>query len=1013
MQSPSPLITTIVNAGAGTGKTESLSRRIIQTAQYLHSQGLNPRIVATTFTERATAELRERILTLLGQQTDVPQWLHDWARDPHRLHISTIDGIFSLVLHRYGVLIDLDPEFTIINSFEERKIISQVLRQIFSEFPNLAALLETYSFNEIIEITAQLIPVYQSTRDNFRVPEGWEKILEDEFKNIQGLVQELRGASKEGLPPSVLKFLEDMAPLEKLSGSNQARYDAFNEIISEIRKPSVSGTSKAAPLKAAIDRLFEGRDLILDPSYNPALNIEHDLVSQTVKDLVEKAAERISTRKQLQGVLTFSDLQFLTQELIARQPQAVREIQETWDFWFVDEFQDTSPVQKRILFSFFRNPKNAYFVGDPQQSIYLFRDADENVFQETLQMVADDKGEVSSLDTNYRSHPDLLRFLNHLFGSMKPPMKLLEAKGPAQGEIRAEMHYCEEEVTENQAIFAQIIKWQDLGHALHDVAILVRTNDQARKVARYLANKKVDVFVHASGGFYDRREIIDALALLNLLEDPSHDDLFVLLCRSPWFGVDDATLAQWGRQRQKKSFIEFLLSQEGVVPSEMATFMEALKEASRLPLSAVFEKTLERLGFFEFCLIGDSSGRREANLRKLVGQLKAAERSAYFSASEFLSAQWKEQSEIGEEKEAASFIEPKRVNIMTVHKSKGLKFDCVIVPGCGDYRISPSRSLIEKAQDGRFAVKVVDPQTEEKVSPIVFKRLKEERSEREFQESLRVFYVAITRAAERLSLITKSEPHKNSWLGRTVIFKDDLLFKTTIWKELVESAPLRPEVEESVEAPIFSLAEPKGVLERVSVSTLAEDLQEIRQLPLRVRLESQQRGQLIHFLFESLKQSPDASIKEMVERASKRFVTRWPIDEKSLAKTLTLQTPPLKDLIQSGFTEWPFSFMESGQIVSGQIDLWGTVDNATWIVDYKTAKELTPEALNRAQIQLETYALAVCKSGVNWEKIKLCIVAPLLGESVLLPLSSFEDVITRLGHHLSRLHPLSKTEAPD
>ena len=96
----SQLKTTIVQAGAGTGKTQSLALKIIETAKVLYSQDKElPRFVATTFTERATSELRERVVSLLAHQLDAPEWLKDFVQDTENLHISTIHGTLSLFLH--------------------------------------------------------------------------------------------------------------------------------------------------------------------------------------------------------------------------------------------------------------------------------------------------------------------------------------------------------------------------------------------------------------------------------------------------------------------------------------------------------------------------------------------------------------------------------------------------------------------------------------------------------------------------------------------------------------------------------------------------------------------------------------------------------------------------------------------------------------------------------------------------------------------------------------------------
>src|ERR1700683_3839016 len=121
----------IVQAGAGTGKTQSLATQLIETAMAIYEEKKEgPRFVATTFTERATTELRERVVSILSQYEDAPQWLCDYVQDTENLHISTIHGTLSLILHRYGSLLGLDPDFTILKQSDERELLGSVLRKL-------------------------------------------------------------------------------------------------------------------------------------------------------------------------------------------------------------------------------------------------------------------------------------------------------------------------------------------------------------------------------------------------------------------------------------------------------------------------------------------------------------------------------------------------------------------------------------------------------------------------------------------------------------------------------------------------------------------------------------------------------------------------------------------------------------------------------------------------------------------------------------------------------------------
>ena len=680
-RTPSFLSATIVQAGAGTGKTESLAQKIIDLAEVIHEQKKGtPRFVAATFTERATAELRERVVSLLSRRPQVEPWLSDIVQDTQDLHISTIHGTLSLILHRFGSLIGLDPEFTILNTVEEQDIFSRVLRERFSQNPNLSVLLEHYSYSELIENTKKLISHRRLHGDGFRPAVGWQQIVEQDKKEFLNALGALEGADVSNLPPSLSQKVGTLESLRRRFKERTPDFESVREVFLEtvdgMNKPAIKAGGRGSHLAEPLDLVFSfkkrgGKNYWGVDSFDPLINERHDEITGLLTELVVQSAAAIQNLKNEEGVLTFDDLEFLTLELIEKHPDALYSIRQEWDFWFVDEFQDTSPLQKKLLFSFFRKPWNAYFVGDPQQSIYLFRGADENVFLDTKEIIAEAGGVLDRLKTNYRSHPDLLRFMNYVFEKMNPPLEALEARGGFENKVRAVVHVADGNVQEDHLILQQVARWKNQGYSFHDMAVLVKTNDDARLVARTLGASGVPVFIHSSGGYYDRREVLDALATLSFLEDPSDDDSFIVMARSPWLGVPDELLAQWGQQRQRKSFWEWLNEndREFEKSKNLGFLRKAVRKAETRPLSMVFETLLDQFGFLEFCLVGDASGRREANLRKFLWSLKKAEKTPGFSAAEFIENAWREFSHVGEESEAASFIEPLRVNIMTIHKS--------------------------------------------------------------------------------------------------------------------------------------------------------------------------------------------------------------------------------------------------------------------------------------------------------------------------------------------------------
>ena len=254
----SQLKTTIVQAGAGTGKTQSLALKIIETAraQYTPEKGV-PRFVATTFTERATSELRERVVSLLADQEDAPEWLRDFVQDTENLHISTIHGTLSLFLHRYGSLLGLDPEFTILKASEERDLLSLVIRKVIADEQSLSLILDHYSFNELIDIAKKLIPHYRLHKENLKAARGWRDIFQKEVNELFGALEEIGTLTLGDLPP---KAAETLSTLNRMYGALRAENDlgkireAFLATMEGIRKPS---SPKLAGAESALEVIFK------------------------------------------------------------------------------------------------------------------------------------------------------------------------------------------------------------------------------------------------------------------------------------------------------------------------------------------------------------------------------------------------------------------------------------------------------------------------------------------------------------------------------------------------------------------------------------------------------------------------------------------------------------------------------------------------------------------------------------------------------------------------------------
>lgn len=990
MSIPQPFVAKIVQAGAGTGKTESLAKEIVSAALKFFALNKNrrPRFTATTFTEQATAELRERVLVIAERPEYHSQELMDFVRDQESLQIGTLHGVFSKFLRQSGVFIGLDPEFAVLTEDEEDALIAQVARKMLAEDPGMETLVDQYQFTPLLEMLKPLLNHYRLHQKGFSPVTHWKAVLDEESVQLLSALEDLSVRDFSDLTPAAQKTMQALAPLyknlDRLKLDFQQLRSRFLEVVMPLKKPVAKGALEN--LKDQLAVIFEFKDKWQEDTYSYEINLKYDDLSLLLTNTVKILDEKLSEMKRLKGVVSFADLEFYTAELLKNFTHVKNQFVENCDFWFVDEFQDTSPLQKNILFQFFKKPLNAYFVGDPQQSIYLFRGADHTVFEQTKKLVQENNGVLESLEINYRSEPDLLRFMNSLFSPLKP-------KGQEEGKVLAKIHLLAKTVEEEKVVLKQIQDWLKEGFQFDDICVLTRTNKNAEMLAHSLSQAGIPVYVHSTGGFYDKREILDALSVLGFMTKPQDDILFCTLARSPWFQIADEKLVQWAKAaREKKSSIWNWLQEnnkEWSTHFPITCLGAAIRSQQEKPLSVIFEEILEALGFFEFALVEDSSGRREANLRKLVSQLRQAETRSGFSATAFIEKSWPKQNERSDESEAASFIEPARVNLMTIHKSKGLKFNCVILPDCGK-EAKVNHNPVELSPDGLFATQILSDLAEEKVSPLALKILKEERAERELAESMRLFYVGVTRAAHRLSLIAHEPLSPRSWLGRVKLdlsedTHDSYQVKKWEKEDQVGAAGALPAEQLSESVVLTSVRKRKSQPPFTALEMKVD---------LKTLLDSQERGVILHAVFEEIRKWPQLPVSDVVEKTLSRFHQGAIQDKSIIQKTLELSHPPLKQIIKNGFPEWAFSFMHEGQVYSGRIDLWGTADDGTtWIIDYKSAKQLNTTLKKSVTEQLRFYALAVNKRGVPWEKIRLAAILPASQEVFEPDLGTQEEAI--------------------
>jgi ATP-dependent helicase/nuclease subunit A len=1044
----------IVRAGAGAGKTYSLTHKVMDLADdYLRTHKRLPRLVVTTFTRKATQELRERLILLALEER--PHLL-DFVNSRSNLVVSTIHGVMDLYLKRYGANTNVDPSYRILSEPDALKIARQVMKRIlFSSESESVVLLEDYSFNALVSLVRRLDVILLEN------PEA-RPFSKDEFAALFAVraaaaAKELRetglGIKEESLKPNWQLMGDTYVKLAEIlsqtgDGSWEANRERFANLLAELPIARKSGKGAQPVSIETMERAKLGRKIakeFLEPYNDPAVWKLFVSKYGDLERLAKKFTLEFYKLKSAQGFLEIKDLELLAMDCIRKFPQTASAFSSDWDHWLIDEFQDTSPFQVQLLKELVAD-RPCYVVGDPQQSIYLFRGARTEVFFDREKQVTSAGGRSQQLPVNRRSRPELLLFLNDFFSVFEPPFRPMEpflaadqktdsnrlvatifvataAEKPSDEESLSDETVAtssDDERTDDDggqssdALFKSSVEMRAMvchvqalisqGARYDEICILGRTKKSLIEAADWLSRYQLPCSIHAGAGFYDRREIRDALAYFKFLSNPHDDANTVELLRSPWFRLPDDELARVGLERPAR--VSSLWSVLSAGPSSLeyetiGRLKSWLGLSSTSGFSEAFRHGLIDSGFIDFSHAHDISGRRESNIWKLLARCQQEECKPGFNPLAFIHAAASDLrlDEGNADGDAVAAIEPERIALMTVHASKGLEFRHVLLPRMEQKpRLTVSEDLTYDEAAGKWAVRVPFGEDRKKIASLPEIAWLENFAKAESEEHARVVYVALTRAIESVYLSWTGDPQAGSWAemvrlslesgrhkGRSYTY--DVLCTDAEPQQPVENQTTTVQPRAKWQAAKTDQDEQMTKVRRsVSVSELIEGHHQTsesaitseRKSQLQTLLRSAAQGTNVHRLLELLKY-PKASEKFtlLIERWFPKQIERV---TKAVEFVKSCQKPPLLEILTNGEAEWGFSFISEGLLIEGQIDLFGRTDQGEmWIADYKTG---TTELRKKAFTQMAIYATALRKARLvaENETIHLAAVYPFTEE---------------------------------
>gem|GEM_PF-519504 len=730
-----------VRASAGAGKTRVLVERYVW---HVVERGISPdQILTITFTRKAAAEMKERIVKRLSDLG-----LDEAAQLAQVGPIQTIHGFCERLLRANALAAGIDPKFEVIaDSPLGREIADDALRQA------LADLAETS------------IPVRDLLLQRAGSRSQFDPYLGLLKKPIQEAVEKLRSS---GLRPSDLTA----------HYSDPAAYWSLVRRCLEVDLPEIGPTANPGEWYQAMDAALRERGSkrprwmrTASPETEEAAARESVAVGQ----LILATWELVESEMGLRQAFDFNELESRAVRLVQSNPGACERIRRSYVVALIDEGQDVNPNQHRLIQSL--GLEAEMMVGDPQQAIYGFRQADRELF---VQRIAAE--ETCLLSKNHRSEPGILRFVDRYFGRiwgehympmMQPESRPCEpfAEDPTDFEGVEFWDVSAAKDDETGALLAALLDEQEFSPS--EIAVLVRKSQQARRLCARLDAEEIPYrVVGGVDNFYTRMEIRDLANALQAIVDPYDDFALLAMLRSPLVGLplDDVVLL--GRRKPVAETLELVCASAEIEPyhpttQEAEQAIARLREwfaplhpfADRLPAWELLSIVIDQTEYFERLALRPNGFQLIANVRKL---LELATKEPKLDARHF-AEQVRTIQRLDYKEGTAPTIDEKAeaVTVLTIHKAKGLEWPCVVLPGLLD-KPWKDKALVRTETKHGVVAAALAPQ-----KSMVFSKLQHEAEEREAEEEKRVLYVAMTRAMRRLC-ICLSETAEASTSARTI-----------------------------------------------------------------------------------------------------------------------------------------------------------------------------------------------------------------------------------------------------
>lgn len=862
----------LVSASAGSGKTFVMAERILDQL----ARGVEIRqLFISTFTVKAATELKERLEKKISQQIqetqdlELKKHLGRQLADLPNAAIGTMDSFTQKFLAKHGYLIDLAPNFRILQNESEQLILkNEVFRQVFEghyqgqDKDNFSRLVKNFAgrSKDARGLRKQVYAVYEFLQSTSN-PQSW---LEESF--LKGFEKADFTVAKEKLAEAIKENLWDIENFFRHHLDNEAKefgkaayLEAVQQVLDEIGAlthestfeqyqealegvvniskakggKALTNLSKKAELqalkeaynqerKAKFEKLNAFNDQITLLKFQEDYHQESWNLAKTFQVFMSDFVEAYRQRKREENAFEFADISHYTIEILENFPQVRQEYQKRFHEVMVDEYQDTNHIQERML-ELLSNGHNRFMVGDIKQSIYRFRQADPQIFNEKFHTFNQDnkEGQLILLKENFRSSSEVLDATNDVFKHlMDKEVGEISYDGmhqlifgntdlQANPENKAEVLLYdkddegdsdEEELAtkkltgEMRMVIKEILHLHnDKGVPFKDIALLTAARSRNNQVLLALSEYGIPVKTDdAEKSYLQSLEVQVMLDTLRVIHNPLQDFALVALMKSPMFSFDEDELARLSLQNSEdkvqENFYEKLVNAQAktslhkdLIKSELHKKLECFMEtvhswrlySKTHSLYDLIWKIYSDRFYYDYVGALPNGQSRQANLYALALRADQFEKSNFKGLSRFITM-IDQVLEAQHDLASVAVAPPKdAVELMSIHKSKGLEFPYVFILNI-DQQFNKQDSMSEvilSRKNGLGLKYVARVATEAKedyvpstiklsIPSLTYSQNEEELQLASYSELMRLLYVAMTRAEKKLYLVGKGSREK-------------------------------------------------------------------------------------------------------------------------------------------------------------------------------------------------------------------------------------------------------------